>query len=294
MKTYLEQIRKGKVPVSYWADDDFAPVQLDSTSWGFRESGRSSDGVSELAAIVGAHTFETVKPLKLFQKILHLWCPADGLVLDPFAGSGTAGHAVLLANHTGSTARRFILIEQGRPDNGDSYARTLLADRLRRVATGEWSNGKGKPTRGGYSFLALGKKVDATALLRMERDEMVDTVIASHFDATRRRGDQLVRIEASGTKAYRYLVARNAENEGFFLVWDGADKNTDFTEAAYEVCVDEASRAGLRPAPYHVYARLYRYQTEGVKFYQIPDRILADFGLDLKSEPFVDDDNELA
>jgi len=35
-----------------------------------------------------------------------------------------------------------------------------------------------------------------------------------------------------------------------------------------------------------VYARLYVFQTENVRFYQIPDRILADFGLNLSSEPF--------
>jgi adenine-specific DNA-methyltransferase len=37
-----------------------------------------------------------------------------------------------------------------------------------------------------------------------------------------------------------------------------------------------------------VYARLYLYQTENVRFYQIPDRILADFGLDMSSEPFTE------
>jgi adenine-specific DNA-methyltransferase len=30
------------------------------------------------------------------------------------------------------------------------------------------------------------------------------------------------------------------------------------------------------------------YQTENVRFYQIPDRILADFGLDMSSEPFTE------
>jgi adenine-specific DNA-methyltransferase len=113
---------------------------------------------------------------------------------------------------------------------------------------------------------------------------MVDTVIASHFDATRRRGDQLARVGTTG-KRYRYLVARNAEGEGFFLIWEGAEKNTNFTEEVYEQCAKEAAAARLKPSPYHVYARLYRYQTEGVRFYQIPDRILADFGLDLRSDP---------
>jgi adenine-specific DNA-methyltransferase len=161
------------------------------------------------------------------------------------------------------------------------------------VLSGQWANGKGKRLPGGFSFVLLGKKVDAAVLLRMERDEMVDTVVASHFDATRRRGDQLIRIEPPRGKPYRYLVAKNADDEGFFLVWEGADKNTDFNEEVYEVCSREATAAGLKSSPYHVYARLYRYQTEGVRFYQIPDRILADFGLDLKNEPFVEDSAEV-
>lgn len=295
VKTYLEQIRKGKVPVTYWADDDELPNELDATSWDFEESGRTSDGVSELTKIVGGgHGFTTVKPLKLFRKIMQIWCGPEGVVLDPFSGSGTTGHAVLELNSEQGALRRYILIEQGRPENGDSYARSLLAERLRRVTSGKWASGSMPPLQGGFTFMSLGKKVDAAALLEMEREEMVDTVIASHFDETRRRGDQLIRIESTATSRFRYLVAKNADGEGFFLVWDGANRNTDFTESVYEVCAKEAAQAGLKKNPYHVYARLYRFQTDGIKFYQIPDRILADFGLDLKSEPFETESEEVA
>ena len=276
--------------MTYWANDDYELVEeLGSTSWAHTESGHSQAGITELDAIVGkGHGFETVKPLKLFQKIIQLWCPPDGFVLDPFAGSGTTGHAVLGLNYLTDSNRRFVLIEQGRPQRGDSYAQTLTADRLRRAASGDWANGEGVELGGGFSFLELGKKVDAGALLRMERDEMLDTVIGSHFDANSRRGDRLVRVDNS-RNPYRYLIAHNTDHEGFFLVWDGPDCNTDFTELVYETCAEEAELAGLKPAPYHVYARLYRYQTDGVRFYQIPDRILADFGLDMRSEPFVEE-----
>lgn len=291
-KTYLEQVKKGIVPSTFWANDNyFEPLDIGCVSWASAQSGTSEAGARELSAILGDdHGFETVKPIKLFEKIIQLWCPSNGHVLDPFAGSGTTGHAVLALNKKDKATRRFTLVEQGRPEHGDSYARTLLADRLRRVISGKWANGKGKPLGGGFSFVSLGKKVDATALLRMERDEMVDTVIASHFDANRRRGDQLIRVEQSNGKSFKYLVAKNGENEGFFLVWDGPNKNTDFNEDVYVICCEEAVKAGLATTIYHVYARLYRYQTEGVQFYQIPDRILADFGLDLKSEPL----NEVA
>ena len=111
---------------------------------------------------------------------------------------------------------------------------------------------------------------------------MVDTVIASHFDSNRRRGSNLIRL--NGRAKYRYLVAKNTDDEGFFLVWDGPDQNTDITVAVYEACADEAEREGLKPR-YHVYARLCVYQTADLIFYQIPDRILADFGLGI-NEPF--------
>jgi len=283
LKRYLEDVKQGSVATTFWADEDYEePLAIDSVSWEHEQSGHTQAGVQELDAVVGkGHGFETVKPLKLFTKIIQLWCPAGGTVLDPFAGSGTTGHASLLLNDTAGTSRRFILIEQGRPEKGDSYARTLLADRLQRVVNGNWASGKHEPLAGGFRFVLLGKKVDAETLLQMERDEMVDTVIASHFDPGRKRGASLELVN----EPCRYLVARNAEDEGFFLVWEGPDKNTDFTEDVYGACAEEARSAGLKPV-YHVYARLYLYQTDNVVFYQIPDRILADFGLDLRSEPF--------
>ena len=285
-KNYLEDVKQGKVPVTYWAGDDYdEPLALGSTSWPHTESGHSQTGIDELDAIVGeGHGFDTVKPLKLFQKIVQLWCPTDGLVVDPFAGSGTTGHAVLALNQVAETTRRFILVEQGRPDRGDSYARTLMADRLKRVIAGDWANGKGTPLRGGFRFVQLQKKVDADTVLRMERDEMLDTVIASHYDTNRRRGG----LVSLSDQAYRYLIAKNADDEGFFLVWDGPDENTDLTEEVYEAVAEEAQKAQLGRT-YHVYARLYVFQTENVRFYQIPDRILADFGLNLSSEPLNED-----
>ncbi len=293
LKRHLERVKKGVVPISYWADEDYdIPEELGGTSWEHEQSGHSQTGIKELDALVGPnHGFATVKPLRLFEKLIQLWCPPDGLVLDPFGGSGTTGHAVLGMNYLTGSSRRFILMEQGRPQRGDSYAQTLTAERLKRAASGNWANGQGVPIGGGYSFIKLGKKVDAPALLRMERDEMLDSVIASHFDSNSRRGDQLIQI-TDEAHPFRYLIAKNRDDEGFFLIWDGPDRNTDFTGAVYEACADEAVRAGLKPAPYHVYARLYRYQTDGVLFYPIPDRVLADFGLDMRNEPFTDEDDE--
>jgi adenine-specific DNA-methyltransferase len=291
-KNYLEDVKQGKVPMTFWADEDFRddPLATGSVSWTHDVSGHSQTGINELDAMVGDdHGFETVKPLRLFERIIQIWCPPDGLVLDAFAGSGTLGHAVLDLNATAGAERRFILIEQGRPDRGDSYARSLTADRLQRVISGNWKKGPRPPVGGGYRFCTLDKRVDADALLSMEREDLADTIIASHFDAATRKRDALVTVPADG--GYKYLVAQNAQDEGFFLIWNGTKGNTDFTEETYEACAKEAKKAGLGQR-YHVYGRLYRFQTSNVVFYQIPDRILMDFGLDLRGEPYHDNDEQ--
>jgi len=290
LKYYLEDVKKGIVPTTYWAADDYdEPLQLDAASWGHRESGHSQSGIDELDAIVGrGHGFTTVKPLKLFTKIIQLWCPPTGLVVDPFAGSGTTGHAVLAMNSEAGTSRRFILVEQGRPERGDSYARGLTADRLRRVVTGDWVAGTAAATGGGFAFCALQSKVDAKAVLNMERDEMTDAVIASYFDSSRRGGPGLINVSQEG---HDYLVAHNADDEGFYLVWSGPDVQPLFTEDVYEAVVKEAIKAKLKPL-YHVYARFNLYQSDDVRFYQIPDRILMDFGLNTSSDSFHNEDED--
>jgi adenine-specific DNA-methyltransferase len=290
LKYYLEDVKKGIVPTTYWAADDYdEPLTLDAVSWGHRESGHSQSGIDELDAIVGrGHGFTTVKPLKLFTKIIQLWCPPDGLVMDPFAGSGTTGHAVLALNFETGSNRRFALIEQGRPERGDSYARVLTADRLRRVVTGDWAAGQTTATGGGFSFHALQNKVDAKAVLGMERDEMTDAVIASYFDSSRRGAPGLINMSHEG---YQYLVARNTDDEGFYLVWSGPDVQPLFTEEVYEAVVKEALKAQLKPF-YHVYARFNLYQSDDVRFYQIPDRILMDFGLNTSTDSFHNEESE--
>lgn len=289
-KKYLEDVKQGRVPMTYWADDDVdEPDVLGDVSWDHEESGHSQAGINELTAIVGpGHGFETVKPMKLMTKLIQIWCPPTGTILDPFAGSGTTGHAVLKLNHDQGADRRFILIEQGRPDNGDSYAKTLTVDRLRRVIDGSWTMKKHTPLGGGYTFKTLEKKVDAKTLLLMERDEMIDTVIASHSSTGSRRLAVLIPVVDEDDEPYTYLVAKNASNEGIFLVWSGAGSNTDLTEEAYEEITEEAAAEGLAEV-YHVYSRRNLIVTDDVIWYQIPDRILSDFGLDIRTESFTEE-----
>ncbi len=153
--------------------------------------------------------------------------------------------------------------------------------------SGNWKSGARAPLGGGFTYKRLTAAIDGAAVMRMARADMSDTVIFAHFNDQRRR-DALVPVENDG---YRYLVAKNADNEGFFLVWDGPNKNTDLIKDVYSAIVAEARTANLAIGRYHVYARRWVYQrATTTSFYQIPDHILAAFGLDIRSEPFASED----
>lgn len=288
LKKHLVKIRQGKIPMTYWADEDYdSPDILDATSWDHEESGHSQSGVNELNAIVGrGHEFETVKPLKLFWKIIQIWCPPSGVVLDPFAGSGTTGHAVLQLNSETNSKRRFILIEQGRPEKGDTYARSLTAERVRRVISGDWANGKGLPLGGGFEFRSLTTQIDAKTVLSMRKDELIDVLITSHWEINSRNSPTLIRMEL---KNFKYLVGKNQKDEGYFLIWNGGNAVGQLDVENYNIVLQEGRKAALKP-PYHVYARYELYQSKNVIFYKIPDKILAHLGLNESSDRYNEDE----
>lgn len=294
IKNYLKNVKRGKVALTYWADEDYdTPLVLGAQSWDHTESGHSQAGINELDAILGkGHGFQTVKPLKLMKKIIQLWCPPNGLVLDPYAGSGTTGHAVLELNSETDSTRRFILIEQGSPERGDKYARSLTQERLKRVISGEraGTNGRlevvGRPLPYGFQFRMLTKKIDSKTVLTMRKDELIDVVITSHWENTRRGGSGLIRVEDS---QYKYLVGKNEQDEGYFLIWNGGNEVGQLDSTTYATVVTEAKKAGLKQ-PCHVYARYEVYQSKNVIFYKIPDKILAHLGLNENSDRFNEDD----
>lgn len=111
-------------------------------------------------------------------------------------------------------------------------------------------------------------QVDAAALTA-ERDKIVDTVIEPLRGSSRSREPYLRRLAG-----YRYLVARNPGDEGFYLIWGGPGGNADFTEEVYEACVAEGAGAGLHPV-YHVYSRYNLFATPGVRWYQLPGKVLS-------------------
>ena len=91
------------------------------TIWHSEEIGSTDTAVAELKQLVG-HVFESPKPTGLLRRILATM-PSDAVVLDPFAGSGTTGHAVALANVADGGTRRCLSINSTEPTREGSNAR---------------------------------------------------------------------------------------------------------------------------------------------------------------------------
>ena len=128
---------------------------VNQTWWPYEFSGSTRNANTEMKELFGGErVFDTPKPSRLVQRVLQLASDKESLVLDSFAGSGTAAHAVLKQNAEDGGSRRFILVEM---DEG--IARNVTAERVRRVAHG-YTNAKGEPVPGlggGFQYCTLGK-----------------------------------------------------------------------------------------------------------------------------------------
>jgi adenine-specific DNA-methyltransferase len=146
------------------------------------------------------------------------------------------------------------------------------------------------PLEGGFRYVRLDKKVDAEAVLALEREEMIDLLITSHWDHRDRAAAALLRCPA-GEK--RHLFAIGGRGEGFFLVWSGPGKAAVLDRVAFREIAEEAKEAGVE-APYHVYARRCTYSGPNVEFYQIPNRILEKLGFNEALQPYSAEDESLS
>lgn len=111
------------------------------TVWLAEEVGSTDTAVAELKALVGP-VFASPKPTGLLRRVLGTF-PDDARVLDPYAGSGTTGHAVALLNSEDGGRRTCTSINLPEPVPPGSPAAAAglatVADvtraRLRAVAT---------------------------------------------------------------------------------------------------------------------------------------------------------------
>jgi adenine-specific DNA-methyltransferase len=78
--------------------------------------------------------FEYPKPVDFAADLVAWLTAGDDLVLDFFAGSGTAGHACWLANARDGAARRFLLVQAPAPTGREDFPTVSSVTRARLVA----------------------------------------------------------------------------------------------------------------------------------------------------------------
>lgn len=119
--------------------------------WTNKDVGHNQEAKKEINALFGANNaFDTPKPERLMERILHIATNPGDLVLDSFLGSGTTA---AVAHKMG---RRYIGVEMG------EHAMSHCAPRLARVIEGEQggiSENVGWQGGGGFRFYRLGPAV---------------------------------------------------------------------------------------------------------------------------------------
>ncbi|MGA2163192.1 MAG: site-specific DNA-methyltransferase [Solirubrobacteraceae bacterium] len=215
-----------------------------------------------------AKSFKNPKPVELMMQLVEFAGESDALVLDPFAGSGTTGHAVMRLNARDGGTRRFILIEEGSRE--ERYCRTILAPRLKAAI-------KQEELPGGFVFESAGRRLNRNAILELEREAIANLIV--HTDSTG-KGRGITRV------AGEHVIGHNGRQEAICLCWNGRTKSA-ITRDVLVTMFDEAKALGLR-RPLRAYGATCEVgETDSFRFCQIPDEILAALQI-------ADDDGALA
>jgi adenine-specific DNA-methyltransferase len=112
------------------------------TIWFREEVGDNQEAKQETKEILGDEIFNTPKPERLLQRIIHLGSVQGDIVLDFYAGSGTTAAVAL------KMGRRFITCEQM------DYIEGITVQRLRKVIGGEQGGiSKSVNWQGGGEFI---------------------------------------------------------------------------------------------------------------------------------------------
>ena len=148
----------------YWINNSerkkFVRTLLDDSTYGV---GTNEDGNEELASLLGNGIFSFPKPTALISKLIELVTSADDLVMDFFAGSGTAGHAVLAQNAKDNQSRRFLLVQLPEPIDSETDAgkagystiAEVLKERVRRASQQITAEAAGSSENPGFRVLKL-------------------------------------------------------------------------------------------------------------------------------------------
>ena len=235
----------------------------------------SRGGIADLKRLFpadGGNMFPNPKPTSLLELLIGSAGDSDALVLDPFAGSGTTGEAVLRLNARDGGNRHFVMIEEGEP--GDRYARTVTAPRIKAAVARDGYEAE-------FQFLMTGQRLNRDAILELEREAIISLIVQTDITGVG-RGIQ--------RRPGKYVIGSNARNEAIALCWNGRTKSK-VDRAILRAMFEEAKALELQK-PLRVYGTTCSVgETESFRFCQIPDEILA--ALQIAEEGAMSEDDAL-
>lgn len=223
-KTFLSE-HEGVIPWTWWTN---------------KEVGHNQEAKKEIISLFGAsNVFDTPKPERLIQRIIHIATNPGDLVLDSFLGSGTTA---AVAQKMG---RRWIGIEMG------DHAYTHCKVRLDKVIAGEDPGGITKSTGwqggGGYRFYELAPTLinedpfGEPVINKAYNADMLAAAVALHEGFTYRPDDTLFWKQSKGSEnAWLFVTTRHinapfldsihgqmAENEYLLIACKAHDAGTE-------------------------------------------------------------------
>lgn len=238
--------------------------------------------VEVIEAVLGKGVFKNPKDHELLASLFNLvtWGDKKAIILDPYAGSGTTGHAVLSLNAEDNGNRCFILIESGDPSDKQvprsRYTSQITAERIRRVITGKWADKHHHPPHStGFHFYRAHDQITKAAILASTRESLAD-IILQVVEEDSNRID--CRVEG-----HTYLIGRTRLGYGIALVWQAAKGKKNEQALTWEILekvLDEGEAAGVT-RPIHIWAseKAAPIADDLYKFHQIPYSILARLGI---------------
>ncbi len=225
-KTYLSE-SEGIAPWTWWTN---------------KEVGHNQEAKKEVIALFGAeNVFDTPKPERLIERIIHIATNPGDLVLDSFLGSGTTA---AVAHKMG---RRYIGIEMG------SHAYTHCKVRLDKVIAGEDPGGITKSAKwekgGGYRFYELAPTLinrDAFGeyVINEEYDaDMLAAGVALHEGFTYHPDSNLFWKQSVGNeKSYLFVTTRHLNSQYLDVIKSGMEEDEYLIIAccSYDKGIDRA------------------------------------------------------
>ena len=177
--------------------------------------------------------------------------------------------------------RRFIMVENGDPTNKkisrDVYTERLTAERIRRVLSGRWADGKEHPALpGGFTFYEAKKTLSRKAIMESTRENMADIILQIIEEDSNRHDCRM--------DGYKYLIGKTRLGFGIALVWEASNATGNqpqhLTRQIRSEIMQEAEKAGVtKPVYIYAVANVSPINDELYRFQQIPDSILARLNL---------------